>query len=938
MIKLASMYSKNEDLNSLIFNRLHSSDWGIWGKEKYTYDELEQKEKHEKEKTILGKLLKGAPERLKVALRYSYGICDLKAYARPISEEEFVHLSRIYNDALAYTAKITDAGFRELIMELFFIHQTAKEIPEFTNGALVNETDDESILRKYVYLDFFKFSSINRLMRESLDRILEYTDEVLTARLTLAWFLGTGSFVEKAGTMFSDEANDQIKKLVQGLCKRIEINPEFPDILYGGYWDDYIELLDLVRSRRNKKDHQLAVESLSKRYEAFEICEAYYKSYFELSYVSNKYLIQNEKPLKLLVKLYDDVLKSDELKTSEVLNALRTIRALVDEKYDDPSLFSDEFLMKDFFVKTNHPFFQALLYEGKILRILFESDHPGKEHQTGTLFEELIPFYAGSYKKRGQLFSFEKKPIGKLPKLALVHHVHNANCEKLYHKMIINRLTIWDSEKISFQVASSSSNAGIAIKEREYCLKSGFNHYRIHARHHLKAGNQNRTVTNVNDGIGNEYYLTLDDDYFAFPDFVIQGHQEIEAKNLDYYQAPLSFKGMYDRVTLGEQVDAEMMHFFEVTYGQNYPRIYSFPRGTSTIFSFTDGQNSISDTGGFLVDFSCEDFGQGYLSLIQHHSSVLGKRKCDKSPGEMASKVYVIGEGVDLTGKVRQVERWSHGHSKVLFHLLIPVVVKSLLKGETGLIMNKQFLMTFGLTSFGIIYRIMSFAFLCLPFIYNSWYNSGEGVYFQHMLLLNVMIVFNFILVFVMFFYSNGKASFSPLRLIAIETILSIPSLKGHLKGILGLKPDVWRADKSKRFSNTNFIPIYGMLLLNLFSLLTLKHLNAGLIFWALFNITILGGGIIMFGLYKKPKDPRVNLVGKFSFNAWLELFLISIAFNVIFFVLESKTFLNGLKLMMLCILLYSFFSFCRTMLFNLIIIWKEDEKMMESGIKRPNA
>ena len=200
---------------------LNSPNWGIWGKEKYTFNEEEQNAKHIKEITLLHKLIEGIPERMQLALRYSFGICNLKAYSMPISEKEFSYLSGIYNDAIEYTKEISDIGFRELVEEIYCIHKTASEIPGFTKGKLVNETKIPDTWRKYVFLDFFKFSCINILIREPINKIVEYSNELLTSKFILSYFLGTGSFVEKASVLFSNDDFQHIKKCTDNLCKKI---------------------------------------------------------------------------------------------------------------------------------------------------------------------------------------------------------------------------------------------------------------------------------------------------------------------------------------------------------------------------------------------------------------------------------------------------------------------------------------------------------------------------------------------------------------------------------------------------------------------------------------------------------------------------------------------------------------------------------------------
>jgi hypothetical protein len=164
-----------------------------------------------------------------------------------------------------------------------------------------------------------------------------------------------------------------------------------------------------------------------------------------------------------------------------------------------------------------------------------------------------------------------------------------------------------------------------------------------------------------------------------------------------------------------------------------------------------------------------------------------------------------------------------------------------------------------------------------------------------------------------------------------METILAIPSLKGHIKGILGLIPKGWRSDKSKKFSNENFLGIYAILLLNIFSLVTIKNLSIGFIFWTLFNIMLIGGGILSFNIYRKPYASKFNVFKQLPFNTWLQLFIISIILNIIFYILEFRTSMNGPKLAMLLILFYSFLLSFRTIILNIILIYKQDKKVFRT-------
>ena len=847
------MYSKKTDAWDQKLARLESPDWGIWGKEKYTFNEPKLHEKHQEEILRVRKLRKGIPDRLLLALRYSYGICGLDAYSLTITEEEFNYLCGIYNEASVYINSISDDGFAALIKEFYCIHKTASLIPGFTNRQLVNETDDPKIWRKYIYLDFFKFSCINILMRESVEDLSGYNNAELTSKLILAYFLGTGSLVEKISAFFSEESFACIIEHTKEICKKIEISPEFPDIQYKNYEDRYLALKDCIGKNRKILSSELIQRFFAKRYEPFDVCNQYYYSYYTMSHEGQTI----KKPLKTLALFYNSLLEANVTKSKEALGYLKNIMTEAEKKYYEDSLLTDCLTIENFYVHTTHPYFQALLYEGKILSLLFQKSNPEASRYYHSLFTELVPFYALRFKKNGKLFTLNTSVPDNLPRLTLAHHIHNANCEKLYDKMAINRLLIWDNDKISFNVSSSSSNVDKVLKEREYCLELGFNHYRIHARQHLKAGNQNRAIPNALDGVNKEYYLTLDDDYFVFPDFALEGHTKIKRLNLDYIQSPLAFRGIFDQVTRAEQVDAESMLFFEATYGRNYPRNYVFPRGTGTIFSFTDGQSSLSDTGGFLVDFSCEDFGQGYISLVQHNSDIFGKVKCTHAPGQMTERIHVIGEGVDLNGKIRQVERWMQGAGKIFFHLLIPALFKSLSKGETSLLLNRQFVSTLCLTASGITFRFMLFSFLCLPFLYSSFFNNNiivPGMMHNHLLL--AVVASNFISIFLMFFHIQGKVTWSSaFRIILIEPLITIPAILGYLKGLFGITPASWSANKTKKFANNSFVGIFILIFMNVFAIITLNSFSFWFYFWAMFNLLLIIGGLLLFNRKYIPKD-----------------------------------------------------------------------------------
>lgn len=919
------MYLSEDISIDLMKDRLHSHDWGIWGKEKYTYSEDKQREKHLRESALLMKLLKGCPERLKVALRYSYGICGLDAYSLPISESEFHQLSRIYKDAITFALKIPDEGMRDLYTELYCIHFTAKEINGFEKGLLVNETSDQAIWRKYIYLDFFKFSCINMLMRESITSLGKLSDQMFTSRLLLAYYLGTGSLLDKATVFFSKDEYQAIIIQIELFCKKLELTPEFPDIQYQLFIKDYLEILNNVRQFRNQRKNAIQLFH-EERYKPFLVCNNYYEKYLGLNSVEYEHIQEDarqiDNPLKAMIKLHDQILSMKSFNSQQMLHLLRIIRNKTDEAYGNKELFQSDLNITNVFSITTHPFFQALLYEGKILSLLFRNECPEYGDYIYPLFEELVPFYSIKLEDKRSLLSFETNLDFDLPQLTLAHHVHNANCEKLHNKMIINKLLIWDQEKIKHIVSSSSSLVEIALKERELCRKIGFNYYRIHARQHLKAGNQNRAIPNIIEGVGKEYYLTMDDDYFSFPDYALIAHKKIVSEDLDYLQAPLIFKGLYDNVTHAEKADAESMLFFEATYGRNVPRYYVFPRGTSTIFNFIDGNNSFTDTGGFLVDFSSEDFGQGYLALIQQCSSLFGKKKSSNTPGQITERIHVIGEGVDLNGKIKQMERWMQGSGQVFFHLLLPALIKSLIKGERNLILNKQFSGTFFLTASGIAYRFIFFILLCYPLLFSALINAGYLPGKFHASLIIPVIIFNFLVIFTMFFIVINKVSIlAALRLVLIEPIITVPAVIGYLKGIFKITPKKWVANKSGKLMHSANNGIYFLLLLNTISIISLRNIGIWQYFWALFNSILIFSGFIILNWRYKPKIPVIRFERNPTIVLWIILFIISSLLTTLYFVLEFNFEPVPLKILVLLIMLFTFVMSFKMMFLNIALV-----------------
>lgn len=912
-------------LNLDILNaQLKSTEWGVWGKEAYTFSPKAIKKKHDNEINVLQSLTINIPERLLIGLRYSYGICDLNAYAKPLSENEFLYLKNIYYEAKQYTQQLVYPGLKELAIELFLINKTASGIEGFQRGVLVNETNNYDIWRKYFYLDFFKFSYINFLIREKLENIEQYSNDVFAARLVLAYFLGSGSFKEKASIFFSISNFQIINERVIQIVNSFEQSLEFPDYNVSIYRESFIHLMQLIKKYRINGKLNLQQELFNRRFEPLEICNDFYKAFYNLipDIDDSNQIETNEKPLKALKKLHNEAKNKSYL---AILKELRIIRKNTDAIYKIPDFTEENLTIENFFKKTNHSYFQAMLYEGKILYHAFQKKYPDSDELFKPIFNELIPFYSIKYNPQSSLIPLNNKNLKNLPRLILAHHVHNANCDKLGDKMAINKLIQWDNDNLVFTVSSSSSKPTIVAQERNNCLKFGYDHYRIHARQHLKAGNQNRAIPNAIDGIGREFYLTLDDDYFVFPDFMLKEYNRLVSENLDYAQSPLAFKGIYEHVTMGEKADAESMLFFELSLGRNYPRNFVFPRGTGTIFQFLDGKNSITDTGGFLVDYSSEDFGQGYIALVQQYSTILGSKKSKLNPGKLTESIHVIGEGVDLTGKTRQIERWMQGTGKVFFHLIVPVIFKCILKGQINLIKKQQFLSTFFLTSIGITFRFMTVLFYTLPFLLLLNGNYVLSGILEHVWLLFLILLFSIFVNFYMYFYKFGRVSFlCSLRLFLVEPLITMPSAIGYFKGLLGLTPNAWVANKTKKGNLNTFYGIYILIVINLISLFIIHEQRFIINIWSLLNLTLLIGGYRMFKKVQYPKDIPLRKIKPAYLNSWIILCFISLLLWILFYLVELSHPLNPFKAFIMFIMIFNTYISFRMMGFNIVLFIKQ--------------
>jgi hypothetical protein len=429
-------------------------------------------------------------------------------------------------------------------------------------------------------------------------------------------------------------------------------------------------------------------------------------------------------------------------------------------------------------------------------------------------------------------------------------------------------------------------------------------------------------MLNSLDGIGNEYYFKLNEDSFSFPDFGLNSHNQIEKDNLVCVQAVLTINEIYDNVTIDEKTNAENTHYFEVLNGSNHLGIYAIPKGTSTIYSFKDSQNPIIESGGFLVDYSNEDQGKYYLSLVQDNPAKHEKKRRQNNSGKININVQVLGERVEVIGRANQKERWLDRQTEVLFRLLVPALFKSFIKGESSLINNKKFLSAFSLTVFSICFRFLLFIFLCLPFVCNCLLAENESLY-KHLSLFVLAILADFLILFTMYSYVNGKISIAPLKLICFEPGLTIPYLKNLLNRMPGKKSTTFLTDNLEKNSNKNYLGIFA-LLLNIFSLLTLKHYNLSLIFWPSFNVMLIGVGLFLFSKHKFKPDKSIWFLNfKVSHGLFLMVGILFTILNILFFILDFDHAMKALQLTLYFIMLYSFITILRLMLLNFILINK---------------
>lgn len=829
--------------------------WGVWAKERYTLGSKEMERLHLERKNILMKMLQSAPNRLKQALNFTFGLTDINGYSAPITPDEYTELHQIWNDAQQYSTAIEDDQIRYLINELYCIRETALSIPRFSEGAIVNESRDSSILRKYVYLDFFKFSLINELMRIDSE-LLECSSTEMAVKLVLASFLGTGSLVEKISCNFPEEQIITLKGKCQDVVAKIEESLELPICNLANFESELFILVDFIATHRITQTVQDLYDRLNQnRLSELRACFRYYVNYYNISVIPDN----GVNPISAFNDLLTFLKKSDQWHNNaqDFKIHTRKLRASLESLYPEMhQQYINTLHIQDFFRLTTHPYFRGLLLEGELLSIINKAENKDTISCKGvsTLLKEIIPFYAWRLKDS----YFEKiSSSGDTPLLVLAHHVHNANINKLFDMMTIDRLIEWPINQQRLNISSSSSNLDVVRKEREVCLDRGYNYYRLHARSHLKAGNQNRSFFNTINCCGKEYYLTLDDDFFVFPDYPTVAHQRIAEGNLDYFQSPLIFKGIYKPgISNGEKADAEVMHYFESTTGLNTPRTFVLPRGTGTMFSISDGLSSVGDTGGFLIDFSAEDFGQGFLSLLQDHKLKDGK-KHKHNPGQMSEKVLCIGEGVDLPGKMMQLIRWCHGTGKIYFHIFLPAMIMALFKGRRDVLMNKQIIRLLLLIPFGMATRFLTVLIFCIPFVHYVLVQWGVDIFMvpeeQRLLFQYANYIFfagNAILLAASFTHYGivqEKISQSPIRMYLLDFITILSSSYGYVKGMIGLSPSWWSSNKSRRIVWKHFVAPGILALMNL--LVIIPSFAQGYVFtssWASFNVFILVSAFLL--------------------------------------------------------------------------------------------
>ncbi|MEN7548111.1 hypothetical protein AAG747_09325 [Rapidithrix thailandica] len=905
-----------------------SANWGIWGKEKYTYSAKAIEDKAKKQKNRLASFFKKYPDRLRYGLNFSYGVCDLKGYAKPFDSQEMELLHSIYQEACQQAEFTQLPAYKLLITELACIRLAALRIPGFAKGNLVNESEDEEALRKYEYLDFFKFSLINYLIRIEGKDLVTFNGGEMASHLVLAWFLGTGSLVEKISVFFSPEVWQQIQKQCKTLVQQLEVSTELPEVNPPELLAAIDALAKLITLQKQYcPPGQIMQKARKKREESVHICNDYYQEYLTIQVPPSS----SSNVLKAYIRLWNQADKRTSFSPEELLRLKRALRALrgeLEQKYAE-QINEEDFAnisVEKFASQTNHPYFIALQYEVKLLARLYREEFPKapqRDHVVA-LFEEIGPFYAVRKPNGKDLFRFSGREVQHdLPRLVVAHHIHNANCQTVRKKMSINRHIHWSAQQLVCNISSSSSREEVVKEERNMCIEMGFNHYRIHARRHLKAGNQNRAICNTINCTGIEYYLTLDDDYFTFPESALLMHQQIEEHQLDYFQSPQALEGIYKiNCSNAERADAELMHYFENTSGRNQPRTYVFPRGTATMFCFDNGISSVTDTGGFLIDNASEDFGQGYLAYLQEENMLPVKKMRKRKPGQLSEQVLCIGEGVDLAGKGKQLIRWHQGGIHLYLHLFLPILFRGLLNGKTQVFTKMQTLRLLLFLPVTVANKFLILTLFCTPFLFYLFETMEVGgSQLSQLKGLNWMVIsFSFLMILYNLLHFQlimKRFSWSPFRIMFMENFTILASCWGYFAGMFYGKTKKWHANKSRVFRLNEYTGIAFLLALNgITCFLSWLHSGFGLVsFWSGFNVISFLTGLFVLrhrpgreqsftkhfpnAMYHKLQKPVSALVLLLS-TAYLILLLPKItgAISFIYFILIALYFTNLLASM----------------------------------------
>jgi len=915
------MLYKKYDNKLLITNKLRL--WGIWGKEQYCQNIKKRDSINNNEISNLKLMFNTSNyDRIKEALWYSYGMCNLAGFSTPIHINEFKYLLNLYTTSFnEYFSSVTKkySVLRILLQELYIIKSIADLIPNFTKGETVNLGNQDNILRKYDYLDFFKFSLINKILRFDLNTIDQLNSIELATYLILSYFTGNGKFIENCSLLFSAIDFQTIKLLCNDILNKIEIFPEYPSIDFNSYGEDCLSLINFIENtRRYLLFFDFDAMQRKKSSILIKLCN---KKYFD--YINSKIIPfdnTSNNPLYRLKKIHREIeYEIEKNDVPKLLAEIRSIRNFLSKNY--PNKVKYPFNHSDFYKNTNRFQFICRQYEMKILGKLFSSEIEDKVMSkcVNAIYSEVVPFL--SYKKSNILFEDNISYKACLPNLIIAHHVHNANNNKLFEMMAINRCIYWSKEKLRLLISSSSSNIEKVIEERTNCINLGFSHYRIHARRHLKAGNQNRAIFNSIDFKKREYYLTLDDDYFVFPEFAKEAHKRIQRNTIEYYQSPLTLKGLYsDTVTNGERSDAESIYLFECSLGSQQSRIFNFSRGTGTIFHFKEGISSLSNTGGFYIDSSSEDFGQGFLNEF--------KKNPNFSEGEVSSYVWCIGEGVDLRGKFQQYIRWSRGFIENYIKILIPFFVLSLFSGEYKKLHLYKVLKLIFFSTSNIIGCFTLLLLLTFPLIQIALNHISNISYFYFLakpsvkLFLLVWTIFVLVTYLGIFVLQMKKITLAPIRVIMLHNICVIAIIRGYIEGVLNYNNNAWYANKNRKLKIVDYINPILLIILNIIPFYINILYYKAIDYLSIYNIIILSSGLIYLSIEYRPSKRISELPNKLILK--LSVILLSFLFIFTFYSIYFVYRYNNLVFFELMIMISIYFIYMPFIVINILTVLKK--------------